>query len=137
MIDARMTVGDMMSTALVTMRANDTIGRADMEMKLANIRHILVTDDRGKLAGVISNRDIYKALSDKTHPVVVGDVMSKRVYTIRDTESARHAAALILEHKIGALPVTGEGGQLVGVVTESDFVRIAHEALGGKDWETL
>jgi len=45
-----------------------------------------------------------------------------RVYTVGPTDTVEEAATLMLEHKIGCLPVL-EGGRLVGILTESDFVR--------------
>jgi CBS domain-containing protein len=131
-----MNVSDMMITALITMKADETIGRADVEMKLASIRHIPVTDERGKLVGLLSNRDILKAVHEATDKrIKVADIMTKRLYTIAEDAPAHHAAALMMEHKIGALPVVADDGHLVGLVTETDFVRIAHQALGGVGYE--
>lgn len=129
-------VSDMMTTALITMKASETIGRADVEMKLASIRHIPVTDDRGKLLGILSNRDILKAIHEAADKrIKVADIMSRQVYTVQEDAPAHHAAALMMEHKIGALPVTADDGHLIGLLTETDFVRIAHQALGGEPRE--
>jgi CBS domain-containing protein len=58
--------------------------------------------------------------------------MTRRVQTISADVPVYEASALILEHKIGALPVLGDDDQLVGLITETDFVRYAHEMLGGE-----
>ena len=57
-----MHVREIMTTALITMKATDTVRHADVDMKLANIRHIPVTDDHDHLIGILSNRDVLRAL---------------------------------------------------------------------------
>ena len=132
-----MTVSDLMSTALITLHPDDTIGSADMEMKFAVVRHIPIVDERNKLVGIVSNRDILRALgASEAGNIEVKSIMSRRLHTVNQDDPAHVAAALILEHKVGAIPVLGDDQQLVGVVTETDFVRFAHGQLGGEsEWE--
>ncbi|MCP4604167.1 MAG: CBS domain-containing protein [Proteobacteria bacterium] len=135
-----LTVGDIMTTSLITKKAADAVELTEMDMHLADIRHIPVVDDTGNLIGILSNRDILKALGrdfyddsevddSKNDSVIIGDIMTTDVYTIRDYESASTAAKIMLNNKIGALPVIGESGQLIGLVTETDFLEIAYKAL--------
>jgi len=124
----KLTVRDMMTTAVITMRANETVRCADVDMKLANIRHVPVVDDAGRLVGIMSDRDILRSLGAGTTPKV-GDIMTRQVRTVQETTPADLAAEILLEHKIGALPVVGEDGHLVGLVTETDFVHIALRAI--------
>src|SRR6186713_2871291 len=56
-----LTVEELMTTALVTARVDDVIANVDFEMKMADIRHIPVVDDRGRLVGIVSQRDILRA----------------------------------------------------------------------------
>ena len=65
----RLTVGDMMTTALITLKGGDRLTRADVDMKLANVRHIPVIDDRGHCIGVLSNRDVLGAASRDGNPI--------------------------------------------------------------------
>ncbi|RMH42129.1 MAG: CBS domain-containing protein, partial [Deltaproteobacteria bacterium] len=63
-----------MTTALITMKPTDTVVHADVDMRLANIRHIPVVDDRGKLVGILSNRDVLRALGQADiESVRIGD----------------------------------------------------------------
>ena len=127
-----LTVGDLMTTALVTAHERETLSVADFNMKLAGIRHLPVVDDKQHLVGILSNRDFLRELGrtgKKEAPV--HQIMTTRVITVRPDQRAHEAAALMLEHRIGALPVIGERGQLIGLVTETDFLRLAHEATGG------
>jgi CBS domain-containing protein len=127
---ADLKVSDLMSTALITISAADVVSHADADMRLAGVRHLLVLDDRQRLVGIVSNRDLLAALG-RAHgkAVKIASVMSSPPRSIAPGAPARDAAALMIEHKIGALPVLGEEGQLVGIVTETDFLQLACELL--------
>ena len=130
-------VSDLMSTALITLKPDDTINIADMEMKFAVIRHIPIVDERNKLVGIVSNRDILRALgASNGQQVSVKKIMTTKLLTVNQDDPAFMASELILENKVGAIPVLGDDQQLVGVITETDFVRYAHEQLGGRQsWD--
>lgn len=127
-------VRDLMSTALLTVNPEETIGRADLEMKLAGIRHVPVIDERGHLVGVVSDRDILRAFGDADiTQVTVKNIMTVSVETVNEDALAIDAVTTMIESKIGCLPVTAEDGHLVGMVTETDFLLVAHRALTGAD----
>jgi CBS domain-containing membrane protein len=102
-------------------------------MRLGRIRHIVVLDEDGSLAGVLSQRDLFlggllKALGYGTHAktkalemLVVKEAMVADAVTTTPDTSLSEAAATMLARHIGCLPVV-EGGKVVGIVTESDFV---------------
>ena len=56
--------------------------------------------------------------------------MTRTVFTVCPDAPASEAAARVLEHKVGSLPVVDEDEELVGVITETDLLRVAHQALG-------
>ena len=126
----QLTVEDLMSTALVTARLGDSVADVDFEMRLASVRHIPIVDRQNRLVGIVSQRDILRALArSKTGSVPMREVMSARVVTVQTSTPAADAAEQMLQRKIGSLPVLGEDGQLVGLVTESDFVHLARNLL--------
>jgi CBS domain-containing protein len=128
-----MTVGDLMTTTLLTLKERDTVDQADIDMHLAEVRHIPIVDDRRHVVGIISDRDLLRAFGSARveGPIEVGRIMTRRVRTVTISTPAYRAAQLMIAHKIGALPVVGEDEQLVGIITETDFLRVAFEALGG------
>lgn len=126
----RLTVEDLMSTAVIALHAGDTVGRLREEMDLADIRHIPVIDDRNHVIGIVSNRDLHRA-PHAASPRRVSDVMTRAVRTVRPSTPASEAAAILIDEKIGSLPVIGDDEQLVGVITATDFLAIAHQALNG------
>jgi CBS domain-containing protein len=124
------TVDQLMSTALITAAMDENVTSADFEMKLARIRHVLVVDRRGHLVGLVSDRDLLRAMSRKgNRPVRIADVMTPDPVTVQSSAPAHEALEILLENKIGCLPVEGEDGQLVGILTATDFLELAHRYL--------
>jgi CBS domain-containing protein len=127
-----------MSRDVHTVGRNDRLLDADRLMKDEHIRHLLVLDEQSHLAGVVSQRDLFhsavlKSLGYGSHGMEkvlamfpVKEAMRTELVTATPNESARAAAARMLEHHVGCLPVL-ENGELVGVVTETDFVKLAEK----------
>jgi len=126
-----LSVADLMSTAVISLRSKDTATAADLEMRMARIRHLPVVDDRNRVVGMLSNRDLFRAFGGNTKPKRIHQVMTTGVITVGAEMPAYEAAELMLQHKIGALPVVGDDQQLIGIVTETDFLQIAYRALSG------
>jgi CBS domain-containing membrane protein len=130
---AGLCVRDIMTKKVKTVDRNDSLATADEVMRLGRIRHIVVVDEDGSLAGVLSQRDLFlggllKALGYGTHAkakalemLVVKEAMVADVVTTTPGTPLSQAAWTMLERKIGCLPVV-EGGKLVGIIAESDFV---------------
>jgi len=128
-----MKVRDIMARDVATLDWNDELGLADDIMKLGRIRHLPVVDE-GRLVGIMSQRDLFKAslasamgFGEKAKrefmkTVTVKEVMVDEVITISPEASIEQAARVILEKKIGCLPVTEEDN-LVGLITETDILR--------------
>jgi CBS domain-containing protein len=131
------TVRDIMTTEVTTLGRNDSLQLAKDIMTLGRVRHFPVIDD-GKVVGVVSQRDLYKAslgsvmkYGEKAQRaflegIVVKEVMSDPPITIAPHASVQEAARLMMEKKIGCLPVL-EGAQLVGIVTETDMLKLVAE----------
>jgi CBS domain-containing membrane protein len=135
-----MRVRDLMSTEVATVHRNDRLLIADDVMRLGRIRHTPVLDDETQeVVGILSQRDLFRgalarALGYGQHAqqkvlgmLFVKDVMTTDPVTTSPDAPLAEAARLMLERKIGCLPVL-EGSELVGILTESDFVRLASEA---------
>jgi CBS domain-containing protein len=130
-------VRDLMTRELTTLRRNDKLSLADDLMTMKRVRHLPVLDDESDdLVGIVSQRDLFrgalarslgygeKAQRRMLDMLVVKDVMTNQVIHTEPDASLAEAARTMLERKIGCLPVL-EGGRLVGILTESDFVGLA------------
>ncbi|MBI4956777.1 MAG: CBS domain-containing protein [Myxococcales bacterium] len=128
MMTKRLSVADVMSVAIITVSHADTLSDAHYKMKMADVRHLPVVDADGKVIGILSDRDLLGAAS-LGQETPVGLCMSQPVHTITADMAAHEAAAIMLKHKIGSLPVVGPDRELQGLVTETDFLLVAHRAL--------
>jgi acetoin utilization protein AcuB len=129
-----MRVEDVMTRRLVTVPPETTVLDAQVRLTREGIRHLLVTDEGGELLGIVTDRDIRLNLpspatslsvwemKDLLSRLTVGEIMTKAVVTVGPRREVSEAAVLMLEHKIGALPVL-EDGRLAGIVTETDLLR--------------
>jgi len=127
-------VRDLMSEKPITVHPDTLMLEARQRMLLARIRHLVVTEGEG-VAGIVTDRDIRLNLPSPATSLsvwevnfllaklTVRDVMTRAVVLVDPKRSAAEAAQIMLTHKISALPVT-EGERLVGIITESDFVRL-------------
>jgi CBS domain-containing protein len=128
-----LTVGEVMTRDVITLEAQAALIQVDDLMKSHRIRHVPVVQDR-RLVGLVSHRDLIRALARQssgkaTHSISVEDVMSREVETVSPQDSVRTAIDKLLEKRFGCLPVVDEQGALVGIITESDVLRLARRLL--------
>ncbi len=127
-------VRDWMTPNPITIDPKTTLPEAHKLMKECHIRRLPVVD-HGRVVGILTLGDIREASpSDATSLSIfelnyllaklnVEKIMTRDPITIAPTATIREAAQLMLEHKIGGLPVV-EDEKLVGIITESDIFRV-------------
>ncbi|MBI3030771.1 MAG: CBS domain-containing protein [Candidatus Rokubacteria bacterium] len=128
-----MRVKEWMSASPATAEPKTSVSEAREVMRRKVIRHLLVTEGE-RLVGIVTDRDIRLNLPSPATSLsvweinylltklTVGDVMTKAVITVDPERPTEEAARLMLEHRIGALPVVSDG-QLAGILTETDLLR--------------
>ena len=129
-------VKDIMTSEVTTLKRNEKLTIADDVMQLGRIRHLPVLDDDGEqVVGIVSQRDLFRgalaqALGYGQHArrkildtLLVKDVMTTDVLTTTPETSLAEAARVLMERKIGSLPVVKDK-RLVGIITEGDFVAL-------------
>jgi acetoin utilization protein AcuB len=136
-----MRVRDLMTAKPITVDPATPMLDARQRMVEQRIRHLIVVED-ARVVGIVTDRDIRLNLPSPAtslsvwemnfllSKLTVGGVMTNSVLVVDPDRPLAEAARIMMEHKIGALPVV-EGGRLVGIVTESDFVRAVARADGG------
>jgi CBS domain-containing protein len=127
-------VQDWMTRDPVTINPRTTLPEASRLMKARSIRHLPVMDD-GRLVGIVTWGDIREAsASDSTtlsiyelnallDSLYVSFFMTHQPITVTPDVGVARAAQIMLENKIGCLPVV-DGGRLVGIITDSDIFRV-------------
>jgi len=130
------TVKDLMSSELHTLKPTDTIQQARKLMLEKSIRHIPIVEDGGKFVGLLTKQDVLavsvSALADidikernelESH-VPISEVMTSEVVIAEENTNLGKAAQFMLQQKHGCLPIF-RNGKIIGILTESDFVRLA------------
>jgi CBS domain-containing membrane protein len=126
-------IEELMTTGVIALKAGDTVGQANEQMRTADIRHLPVVDEHFRVVGIISDRDLLRSVAGpKGKQQRIADVMTRDVLTVRPEMPAYRAAEIMIDRKIGSLPVVGDDGVMIGIVTETDFLAIAHKALHGR-----
>ena len=130
----RMQVRDLMTDTVFTLRPQDDLATLYDLMDTRHIRHVPILDREKELVGLVTQRDLSRsALGPQQDAPLslqremlrrrkVREIMATEVDTVDPDEDLRTAAEMLIENKIGCLPVV-EGTHLVGILTESDFVR--------------
>ena len=134
----RLQVRDVMCRDVHTVKRNDELAIADALMKQERVRHLPVLDEDGEVCAVVSQRDLFRGALLRAlgygsraeelmlKQVSVKEAMSAEIQTTAPDTPVADAARVMIERKIGCLPVI-ENGRLVGIVTETDFVRLVAE----------
>jgi acetoin utilization protein AcuB len=135
-----MLVREVMQTKLITVTPKTTLPEALKLVNQRQVRHLLVVED-GDLVGILSDRDLKRAMASPAtsleaheltyllNRLTVGEIMTHTVITIGPRSPVEDAARLMMQEKIGALPVT-DGGDLIGIITETDVLELFVKAMG-------
>lgn len=130
-----MLVKNWMSKNIVTIDVNDSMQDAMRLLKKHDIRMLPVMR-KGKLVGIITDRDLKKAsASDATtldvHELLylltkikVKDIMTRDPITVPPDYTVEETAQVLLEAKISGAPVVDNSGQVVGTITQTDLFRV-------------
>ena len=126
-------VRDLMSRPVKTLGRNDKLSIAKEVMNAERIRHLPVVEDDGSVVGILSQRDLFlnalvralgfgsAAESRMLQGMLVKEAMTADVVTTTPDTAVTAAAQVMVDRKIGCLPVV-EHGALVGILSESDIV---------------
>lgn len=129
-----LTVGAVMSRPPLTVSADSDLREARFRLRENHVHHLFV-EDRGRIVGILSDRDVLRAVSpyadgnssqrrdDLTLERPVYSVASYNMITIADDTPIEVAAATMLEHDISCLPVTSNSEEVRGIVTTRDLLR--------------
>ena len=136
-----MKVKDIMVKEVATLDVEDELSLANDIMRLGRIRHLPVVEGE-KVVGIISERDLFRSSlaqalgygNKDTREVMktlrIKDIMVKQVISISPDTDLKDAVALMVERKIGCLPVVHDH-KLVGLITETDILVQYCQELGG------
>ena len=136
------TVSEIMTRDVTTLREEENLSTLLGDMARAGFRHLPVVDGK-RLVGLVSHRDLLRISSssldrDSLHKAIdrqhkdetfVAAIMTRDVDTVGPDTPLAEAATKLLAHKYGCLPVVDEQQQLLGIVTEKDFLELLVQVL--------
>jgi CBS domain-containing protein len=148
-IVAEITVRDIMRTDVPSVAPDDSVARVALVLSQTDVSGVPVLEN-GEVVGIVSESDIierqalpdlptFATILDATFSIDVGpnykdelrhvlavnarELMTAPVYNLRHSATLDEAATLMVDRKIGVVPVLGDDGELIGVVTRSELVR--------------
>ena len=139
-----MLVGERMTKDTIVVRDDTPIDEAMKLMRDNKVRRLPVLNNKGALVGMVSERDLLyvspsPATSLSIHEIhylvsriTMGEIMTEDVITVSESTPLEEAARIMADNKIGGLPVVS-GGELVGIITETDLFKIFLELLGARE----
>ena len=138
-----MFVRDRMTKSPLTIVTNESLSGAHRYMQEQKIRHLPVVNKAGEMVGLVTEDDLLKAepssatslsvweIHSLLDRITVSQAMVRDVITTTEDVPIEEAAHLLLEHKIGCLPVMRDE-KLVGIITESDLFRTFMELFSAR-----
>jgi CBS domain-containing membrane protein len=131
-------IASLMRSEFASLREGDRLDLVDQVMRLGRVRHLPVLAPDGRVAGIVSHRDLLEASlwsvlkfgaaerRSFLRSIDVAEVMVRDVATVTPETSLADAARCLIERKIGCLPVVDATGVMVGLVTETDLLAAAY-----------
>ncbi|MFI4917187.1 MAG: CBS domain-containing protein [Phycisphaerales bacterium JB060] len=130
-----MRIEDIMTRQVKTAKLDDTLEHVQELFTRYRFRHMPIVGDKGRLVGIISDRDMLANVSPFAGTINeraadanslkrrAHQIMTRDPQTVSPQETAEGATLMLLHRRISALPVVDQNGRLVGIVTMRDLVR--------------
>ena len=123
-------VEEFMTTKVFTAKQEDIVELVSEMMDWQKIRYVAVENKKGKLVGLATSRMMLRAYMKHIHqkeklPLSVGEVMIKDPMTISPRAKFSEAMDIMTKYQFGCLPVVDDKNNLVGMVTEANFLVIS------------
>ena len=139
-----MPVQNWMTTDVVSVGPDTSLLKVGKLMKDHHIRRIPVVDEQGQVVGIISDRDVRDASPSKATTLDMYEmhyllaelkaknIMTPKPITVKPSDTVEQAALIMLDHKVGGLPVVDDGGKLVGIISDHDVFKALVDITGAR-----
>lgn len=139
-----MPVQNWMTTDVVSVGPDTSLLKVGKLMKDHHIRRIPVVDDNGQVVGIISDRDVRDASPSKATTLDMYEmhyllaelkaknIMTAKPITVKPTDTVEQAALIMLDNKVGGLPVVDDNGRLVGIISDHDVFKALVDITGAR-----
>lgn len=123
---AALCVRDIMTQAVVTLAPQRSVPEAITLLAQHRFRHLPVVEDAQDIVGIVSDRDLLRALTRGTSvdQMTVQEIMKPQVVAVRPETPLSVATTVMLRHRINCVPELDDEQRLCGIVTSTDLLRV-------------
>ncbi|MBV6441341.1 MAG: CBS domain-containing protein [Haliscomenobacteraceae bacterium CHB4] len=116
-----------MTTQIVTLKPDSTLGEAREIMLSKRIHHLPVLEGK-RLVGMITSWDIFKLgkSAEDYQDIKAREVMTTKVATLDPDQHLGAVADVLTRHLFHAVPIVNDKKELLGIVTSTDIIRYGH-----------
>lgn len=118
------TVADIMSHSVRTLKPTTTVSEADEEMRRFGFEGFPVVDDEGRVIGIVTRRQVDRALNHGLARVPVTRIMHTGQFTVRPEDSVETLQKVMMQSGWGQIPVVNNEGRVIGIVTRTDLIKL-------------
>lgn len=136
-------ISEFMILPPIVLRYNESFSKVEEILRLRGIKHLPILDENGRLGGLITLSDLYRTCSPRRNlqgeyvydkaqldNFILKNVMTRDPYTLRAGNTLKDALEMMTRGGFGCLPIVDEDRRIVGIVTQTDIIRIISTALG-------
>jgi acetoin utilization protein AcuB len=139
-----MLIKDWMTQDVIFVESDVSMMKVSKIMKEKRIRRIPVVDGAKKLLGIVTDRDIKEASPSKAttldihelyyllSEIKVKDIMTAKPFTVTPDNTIERASLIMMEKRVGGLPVVDDQNTVVGIITESDIFKVLISITGAQ-----
>ena len=139
-----MPVKNWMTTDVVSVGPETSLLKVGKLMKDHHIRRVPVVDEQGMVVGIISDRDVRDASPSKATTLDMYEmhyllaelkaknIMTPKPITVKPGDTVEQAALIMLDHKVGGLPVVDDAGKLAGIISDHDVFKALVDITGAR-----
>jgi len=129
-----MQVADLMNSLVISVEMDDSLSTAKSLMEKASIHHLPVIDSRRRVVGILSDRDLLRAISpfmdtaaENNRDITimrkpVHQIMTRHPHDAQPDIPLEKAARIMLDNDVSSLPITLENGEIAGIITWKDLL---------------
>jgi CBS domain-containing protein len=127
-------VAALMTSEVVTLRPDERLQQAVDLLGQNHFRHLPVADINGRIAGVVSDRDVLRAKAEcDAATTLVADVMTLEPLTVTPDTPLSDAVSMALDYRVNCFPVVDANGKICGILTTTDLMHAFQKLLLGID----
>ena len=119
-------VEEIMTAKVITLLPSNSLNDAIAMMANNTFRHFIVVELDGQLAGVVSDRDLLRAMNHRRDwaELMISEFMTQEIVTVRKETPLSEAVEQIITRRINCLPVVDDKNRVCGIVTSTDLLQV-------------